>query len=70
MFEKLIDTQELLRRYPALRSRRGKKPTYRIDWLTRNRAIPIVKINRRNYFDPREIDAWIESHEIPARGVE
>ena len=64
----LIDSQELLRRYPALRSRKGKKQTYRLDFLVRSRKIPIVKIGRRIYFDPRDIEAWIESQKIPAGG--
>lgn len=63
----LIDSQELLRRYPALKSK-GKNPFYRLQWLTRSRAIPLVKIRRRIYFDPAEIDAWIESQKIPAEG--
>lgn len=65
----LIDSHELLRRYPALKSPRGKKLTYRLEWLMRSRKIPIVRIGRRNYFDPRDIEAWIESQKIPAKGV-
>ena len=64
---KLIDSEELLRRYPALRSRKGKKPTYRLDWLTRIHRIPVVRIGRRNYFDPADIDAWLESQKIPVQ---
>lgn len=65
---KLIDTQELLERYPALRSR-GKKPSYRLEWLVRQRVIPLVKIGRRNYFSPEDIDRWIDSQKVPATGV-
>ena len=64
----LIDSHELLRRYPALRSRKGKKPTYRLEWLCRSRQIPIVRIGRRNYFNPQAIDRWIASQEIPTGG--
>ena len=64
---RLIDSHELLRRYPALAGR-GKDKLYRLQWLTRNRIIPLVKIRRRIYFDPAEIDAWIESQKIPAGG--
>ena len=56
----LIDTEELLKRFPALNSKRGKKKTYRLEWLTRSRQIPIVRIGRRNYFDPDEIEFLIE----------
>mgnify|MGYP002176895564 CR=1 FL=1 len=65
---KLIDSEELLRRYPALRSRKGQKRTYRLEWLVRSRRIPIVRIGRRNYFDPCDIEAWIERQKIPAGG--
>ena len=61
----LIDSHELLRRYPALASK-GKNKFYRLQWLTRSRAIPLVKIRRRIYFDPQEINRWIESQKIPA----
>lgn len=60
----LIDSHELLRRYPALAGK-GKNKFYRLQWLTRCRAIPLVKIGRRFYYDPRDIKAWIESQKIP-----
>lgn len=66
---KLIDSDQLLSLYPALKSKKSKNPKYRLDWLVRNRQIPIVKIGRRNYFDPTEIDAWIESRKIPVHEV-
>jgi len=61
---KLIDSEELLRLYPALAGR-GKSKLYRLQWLTRSRAIPLVKILHRIYFDPSDIEAWIESQKIP-----
>lgn len=64
---KLIDSQELLRRYPALAGK-GKNKFYRLQWLTRSRAIPLVKIGRRIYFDPQEINSWIEAQKIPVKG--
>lgn len=67
---KLMDLEQLLQHYPALRSKKGKNGRYRLDWLIRNRRIPIVKIGRRNYFDPDEIDAWIQSKKIPMNEVE
>ena len=62
---RLIDSPELLRRYPALRSRKGKDPLSRLRWLVRNRAIPLIKINRLIFFDPQEIDRWIDPQRIP-----
>jgi len=64
---KLIDSHELLRRYPALAGK-GKNKFYRLQWLTRSRAIPLVKLGRRIYFDPADIDTWLESQKIPAGG--
>jgi len=62
---RLIDSEELLARYPALRAK-GNNPFYRLQWLTRSRQIPLIKIGSRNYFDPADIDAWLESKKIPA----
>lgn len=63
---RLIDSHELLRRYPALAAK-GKNKFYRLQWLTRSRAIPLVKIGRRIYFDPHDIDSWLESQKIPVQ---
>ena len=67
MHTRLIDREELLKLYPALRSR-GKNKFYRLQWLTRSRQIPVTKIGRRLYFDLGDIEAWISEHKIPARG--
>jgi len=67
---KLLTANQLLELYPALRSPRGKNPYYRLQWLTRSRQIPIVKLGRRIYFDPAEIDAWIEGNNVPVYGEE
>ena len=64
---KLIDREELLKRYPALASK-GKNKYYRLQWLTRSRQIPVIKLGRRLYYDPREIQAHFESKKIPVGG--
>jgi len=64
---RLIDREELLKQYPALASK-GRNKYYRLQWLTRSRQIPVIKIGRRLYYDPEDIQAWIESKKIPAMG--
>ena len=64
---RLIDREELLRLYPALASK-GKNKYYRLQWLTRSRQIPVVRIGRRLYYDPIELQSYIESKKIPAIG--
>ena len=53
----LIDKKQFLDRYPGI-SKWG------LDWLIRNRRIPIVKISKRIYFSVHDIDEWIEKHKI------
>ena len=60
MKEKLWDIDLLLKNYPAL------KP-WGVRHLIRTRSIPIIKLRRRIYFDPAEIEAWIDSKKIPVR---
>jgi hypothetical protein len=64
---RLIGREELLRLYPALASK-GKNKYYRLQWLTRSRQIPVVRIGRRLYYDPIELQSYIESKKIPAIG--
>ncbi len=59
-----IDREELLKQYPALASK-GRNKYYRLQWLTRSRQIPVIKIGRRLYYDPEDIQAWIEGKKIP-----
>jgi hypothetical protein len=61
---RLIDREELLKQYPALASK-GRNKYYRLQWLTRSRQIPVIKIGRRLYYDPEDIQAWIEGKKIP-----
>lgn len=66
----LIDRNELLKLFPALRGR-GKNPRYRVDWLVRQRAIPFIRIGKRSiFFDPEKIREWIKKHEIPVQNGE
>jgi len=55
--ELLVDKNGLLNLYPVF-SKWG------LEWLIRNRRIPIVKIGRRIYFDPQDVQNWIDEHKI------
>lgn len=39
-------------------------------WRIRLRQIPFVKIGRSIYFDPLDLEHWIETHKIPAQSGE
>jgi len=58
----LISKKELIAKFPALGERK-----YRIEWLTRTRQIPVIKIGNRIYFDETKIEIWISEHSIPAQ---
>jgi predicted DNA-binding transcriptional regulator AlpA len=53
----LVDKTRLLEMYPAFSK-------WTLDWLIRNRSIPIVKIGRRIYFDPSDVRTWVDSKKI------
>lgn len=53
----LVDKKGLLEMYPAF-SKWG------LEWLIRIRRIPIVKIGKRIYFDPQDIQKWIQENKI------
>jgi len=59
----LIDRRELIERYPAFGAKK-----YRLDWLIRRRAIPLIRINRNIYFNPKRIDEFLRQNEIKAGG--
>lgn len=40
------------------------KSTWGLRWLIRTRAIPIVRIGRKIYFDPEDLKKWIEENKI------
>ena len=58
--EKLIDKETVKRRYCFRRST--------LNWLIRTRQIPgIVRIRKGKgvlYFDPQEIDAWVQKNKL------
>ena len=60
----LIDRNQLFEKYPALGAKK-----YRLDWLIRSRQIPILKIGRSIYFNPNEIDKWIQENQVKIGGV-
>jgi len=55
--EMLVDKKGLLEMCPGL-------TTSSLDWLIRTRQIPIIKLGKRIYFDPKDIKNWIESKKI------
>jgi len=55
--EWLISKEELLERCPAL-------TRWSLEYLCRHRRIPLVKLGRRIYFDPRDIENWLDSNKI------
>ena len=46
--------------------RQLKKSVHGMRWLIRQRALLIVRIRGRIYFQPAEIRKWVEEHSIPA----
>jgi len=59
-YELLIDKNELLERCPALSK-------WSLEYLCRHRRIPLVKLGKRIYFDPEDIEQWISENKIEAR---
>ncbi len=55
--ELLVDKKGLLDLYPVFSK-------WSLEWLIRNRRIPIVKIGRRIYFDTEDIKNWIDENKI------
>lgn len=55
---KLLTSREVCRLYGFTK--------WGLQHLVRKRRIPIVKIGRRIYFDPKKLDSWVEEHEIEA----
>ncbi len=57
--ERLLDFNTVVKRYSF-------KP-WGLRWLIRTRKIPIVRIGTgrgKIYFDPQDLEKWIESHKI------
>jgi len=55
--ELLVDKNGLLNLYPVFSK-------WSLEWLIRNRRIPIVKIGRRIFFDTKDIKNWIDEKKI------
>lgn len=47
--------------------KRIKKSEHGLRWLVRKRAIPLVKIGNRIYFQPEKVRKWIEAHAVPSK---
>jgi len=56
----LIDKKQLLECCPALNK-------WSLEYLCRHRRIPLVKVGKRIYFDPEDIEQWISENKIEAR---
>jgi len=57
--------QELLWDFEKTRKKLSKS-IHGMRWLIRNRALEMVKIGRKIYFDPNSVRAFIEKNRIPA----
>lgn len=55
---RLLDRKALGERHPALQNK------WRVDYLIRKRAIPLVRVGRLIFFDEIEIDEWVANHKI------
>ena len=55
--EKLWDISQLVKNYPAFTE-------HSIRWKLRFGQIPHVRIKRRIYFDPEEINRWVQENKI------
>lgn len=70
MLSKVFPPQDISQKLISFNEVRGRFSFSEnaLRWLIRTRQIPTVRIGRRFYFDPQELDVWIEGHRIPAQG--
>ncbi|MEQ9617819.1 MAG: helix-turn-helix domain-containing protein [Deltaproteobacteria bacterium] len=61
--DRLWDMRQLMEAYPAFKE-------WGVRWLVRHRRIPVVRIGRRIYFDPEDINRWVEKNKISELGDE
>lgn len=61
--QSLVDRKQLTELYPALGAKK-----YRLDHLIRTRQIPIIRIGKNIFYNPREIDIWIQQNQLDAGG--
>ncbi len=57
--------EELLWDFEKTRKKLSKS-IHGMRWLVRNRALEMVKIGRKIYFDPNSVRAFVEKNKIPA----
>jgi hypothetical protein len=60
--KKLLNFQDVVERFSI-------KP-WGLRWLIRTRQIPLVRIGTgrgKIYFDPLDLEEWVETHKIPAQ---
>ncbi len=57
--QSLVDRKQLIELYPALGAKK-----YRLAHLVRTRQIPIIRIGKNIFYNPREIDIWIQNNQI------
>lgn len=57
--DKLWDIQQLIQNYPAFSH-------WGVRWMVKTRRIPMVRLGRRIYFRPEEIERWIAANSISA----
>jgi len=36
-------------------------------WRVRTRSVPFIKLGKSIYFDPKDLDEWINSRKIPVQ---
>jgi hypothetical protein len=60
-----MNDEQLLWDFETTRKKLAKS-AHGMRWLIRNRALEIVKVGRKIYFDPKSVQAFIEKNKIPA----
>jgi len=61
--DSLLDRKQLIELYPGLGAKK-----YRLDHLIRTRQIPIIRIGKNIFYNPKEIDIWIQQNQLPSGG--
>jgi len=61
--QSLLDRKQIIELYPALGAKK-----YRLDHLIRTRKIPVIRIGKSIFYNPKSIDAWIKENEIKDGG--
>lgn len=61
--QSLVDRKQLIGLYPALGAKK-----YRLDHLIRTRQIPIIRIGKNIFYNPNDIDTWIQKNQLKVGG--